>query len=668
MGVDRVAEAQHWTLLAVARRGAGDPPKQAATQGRTKRGTPEAAAALSVPVLSPGTLSHAERRRLLAVIEKVIEGAYAHLPLKKARYGTDPVQRLRILGSRVEQLSDDAFRLELTDILTRLRDGHTRYATGALREKLAVLPFLVEMIGTLSAPTYLVTKVGDGLTPAFRPGVVLEYWNGVPIDRAVQLHSESEVGGRPDSQRALATQSLTIRSLEYSPLPDEDWVVVSYRSTTGRAREIKLPWRVIDLSAVDTFQDKTAGESLRMHPTRAVNPAAAATQQVKVLMFAPGALTGEQAKPPKRTAVKTRGLSNAKVISTNLTSTFKAMSLSAPDGDYGHLRIFNFDGPNPKDPNPAPFLMELHRLVRLLPDRGLILDIRNNPGGNIVAAEQALQFFTPKHIEPTRFSLLATPFTRAMAELRSLRELLAPWKPSLDAAVLNGELYSQPIPITDVKKCNNIGQKYGGPVVLVSDSTTYSAGDLFSAGFVDNGIGPFVCIGQATGAGGANMWEYDLLRSKLGSSNLALPDLPGRSVLEFSFRRATRSGPNEGVPIEDIGIAGTPYALTRDDLLAGNCDLIEHCINLLRQQPLTKMKNSLDPQARTVTVTTEGLSRVDALFDEHPGTSTRVTGTATTTITYPSGTRAVHLIGWRRGQVLQRRRFSIPNRQVNPTG
>ena len=234
-----------------------------------------------------------------------------------------------------------------------------------------------------------------------------------------------------------------------------------------------------------------------------------------------------------------------------------------------------------------------------MPDRGLILDLRGNPGGYIWAAELALQLFTPKPIQPTRFSVLATPFTRDMAALPSLSEDLQPWKASLDAAVRNGELYSQPIPITDVEACNSIGQQYGGPVVLVSDSTTYSAGDLFSAGFVDNGIGPFVCVGEATGAGGANVWDYAELRSALAGSAIQLPALPDGIGLSLSYRRATRSGPSEGLPIEDIGIAGATYALTRDDLLAGNRDLIAHCIGLLAQLPPTRMSTTLDRPSRT---------------------------------------------------------------------
>ncbi len=661
MATDRIAVAQRGIVLADAVRVRSAPRGRAKAGARTTRKPAKASGALTGPFLSPGSLTKAERLRLIDGIETVIDGVYTHLPLKRARYGTDPVQRLRILRSQVDQLTDDAFHLELADLVTRLRDAHTRYAGPVtLANKVAALPFLVEMIGTASAPTYVVTKVGHGLETTFRPGVVVEYWNGVPIDRAVQRYSESEVGGRPDSQRAWATQSLTLRSLQYSPPPDEQWVIVGYRSTTntgaltGPAREVKITWQVIDPSEIAPLLDggPTGRVPVRLRRTRAIDPAAAAIRQAKMLLFAPGALTGKQATTPKRAAATTRRPPRADVIATSLTKTLKAMSISAPGGAYGYLRIYGFDT------LPGPFVTELIRLVALLPDRGLILDLRGNPGGYIWSAELALQLFTPNPIQPTRFSVLATPFTRDMAGLPSLRDDLLPWKASLDAAVRNGELYSQPIPITDVDACNSIGQQYGGPVVLVSDSTTYSAGDLFSAGFVDNGIGPFVCVGEATGAGGANVWDYAELRTALAGSAIQLPALPDGIGLSLSYRRATRSGPSEGLPIEDIGISGESYALTRDDLLAGNRDLIARCIALLGQVPPTKMSVALDGPARKVTVTTSGLTRVDALFDGHPGTTTTVTGTATKTIAYPAGTKTVDLTGWSGGRAQQRRRLS----------
>ncbi len=665
MAVDRIAVAQRGVAFAdvagprIKARSAGTAKKRQ-TGARKRAAAPKAAGSLSGPLLSPGSLTTAERLRLIDGIETVLEGVYTHLPLKRARYGFDPIQRLRILRSQMAELSDDGFHIEMADIVTRLRDAHTRYAgPNSLADKVAALPFLVEMFGSVSAPTYVVTKVGGGLDPAFKPGVVLEYWSGVPIDRAVQRYSDREVGGRPDSQRAWAIQSLTLRSLQYGPPPDEHWVVVGYRTNpvgggTGQAKEIKIPWQIVDpsqiapmLSGGPTGQMKKA---LRL--TRAVDPAAEAVRRAKMLLFAPGALTGKQSPAPRQKRQPSPKSPAAGIIPTTLTKTLKAMSIDAPGGPFGYLRIWGFDT------DPEPFINELLRLIPLLPDRGLILDVRGNPGGYIWAAELALQLFTPNHVEPTRFSALATPFTRRISTIGDLVEELGPWKESLAAAVRNGEAYAQAIPITDTKACNELGQQYGGPVVLVGDATTYSAGDLFSAGFVDNRIGPFLCVGSATGAGGANVWDYSDLRQALAGSPAALPTLPDGIGLSFSFRRATRSGPSEGLPIEDVGVAGTPYAMTRDDLLNGNSDLIATCIGILKQQPFSRLSAAVDSPTRSIQITTAGLDRLDALVDGHPGTSTIVAGTVTTAVTYPAGTTIIELTGFTGGEVRQRRRIS----------
>ena len=93
------------------------------------------------------------------------------------------------------------------------------------------------------------------------------------------------------------------------------------------------------------------------------------------------------------------------------------------------------------------------------------------------------------------------------------------------------------------------------------DANTYSSGDLFTAGLVDNGIGPVICVGQATGAGGANVWELGrCTRSPQGGeSPLAAAARPA-SVSRVAMRRAVRSGEAEGSLIED---AGVPASRTR---------------------------------------------------------------------------------------------------------
>ena len=137
--------------------------KSAAPRARAK------AAGGAAPVATlpaPASLSTAERLRLLAAFETVLGGVYTHLPLKRARYGFDPVQRLRILRSEVKSFDDNAFHVELAAIVTQMRDYHTRYTwPAAFAGKVAVLPFLVEMYGPDAASTYVVTKVGAASGP-----------------------------------------------------------------------------------------------------------------------------------------------------------------------------------------------------------------------------------------------------------------------------------------------------------------------------------------------------------------------------------------------------------------------------------------------------------------------------------------------------------------------
>lgn len=540
-----------------------------------------AADMLRGPFLAPGTLRRGERLRLLDGIERVLEGVYTHLPLKRARYGFDPLQRLRILRAQVDTLTDQAFHLDLADTLARLRDAHTAY-TGprSLEDTTAVLPFQMEMYGPPEDPRYLITKVvrsgQRSLATSFEPGVAVESWNGVPIDRAVLRWSETAWGGRPDSRRVAALQTMTMRPLRFGPPPDEHWVIVGYRRVDAQGRpkgpllEQRVDWRIVQPARVpgarraDNVDDAQRSAARAGAPAlrRAINPAAEATRRAKMLMFAPQALT-RQAAPRRRGAAVSR-----------LPDFFRVETLDTPSGRVPLLRLYSFN----IDDDDA-FIDELLRLLPLLPPDGLIIDIRDNPGGNIWAAERALQLFTDHPITPTGFSVLATAFTRSAAVTPGLgRDELAPWRESLDAAVRNGELYSRTLPITDPQLCNAIGRVYPGPTLLVNNANTYSSGDLFSAGFVDNAIGPVVCVGLATAGGGANVLDYSDLVGALAKAPQPLPRLPDGIGLSLSFRRATRSGPSLGLPIEDVGVEGhESYAMTRDDVLHGNRDLYARC-------------------------------------------------------------------------------------------
>jgi Peptidase family S41 len=515
----------------------------------------------------PAALDGGQRVQVVDTLELALGGAYCHLHQKRAGYAIDPVQALRLLRRRCVEMTDGEFHIALTGLVAGLRDAHTRYlGPVALRDGVATLGFLVEQYGPYAAPRFVLSRVAANAgidEPTFRPGVELEWWNGIPVDRAVDLYADRETGGRPDARRARALESLTFRALDYGPPPDEHRVDIGYRTRRGAARELRVPWRVVWPGVAATAVGPRSAASLRV----AANPAAEAVRRAKKLMFAPAFWDAEQTGA----VVESGGW-----LPTPMHDTLAARTVRTARGDVGYLRIWSFDVADDD-----AFVAEVVRLLGQLPERGLIVDLRANPGGLIWAAERLLQLFTDRPVTPTRFALLASPLTRAMAASPFNRLELQQWAPSLEAAMVTGELYSQPLPLTDPQWCNDLGRRYPGPVLAVVDANTYSSGDLFAAGFADNQVGPLVCVGEGTGGGGANVWHHGQLRDALADTPFGFDTPPAGVGFTLAIRRAIRSGPADGVPIEDLGVGGIPYDMTERDLLDGNRDLLEFCAGLL---------------------------------------------------------------------------------------
>jgi peptidase S41-like protein len=588
-------------------------------------------------------LTWGERLDILDAWSQVLDGAYAHLPLKRALYGFDPIRAIEHLREQVPALTDIQFHRELILLINRLRDAHTQYSgPHSIQNAVATLPFLVEAYGLSDKCHYVVSKVSDKRLvgdPHFEPRVTLNWWNGVPFDRAVDLHADSETGGRPDARRARALESLTFRSLEYGPPPDEYWVDIGYTDLKKKDREVRLPWRVVLPSRAPT-----AGRGGAMRSRRAINPAAEAVRRAKKLLFNPALWEEERANVP---AVH----SHAHRLAERYKDFLTARTESTRHGKFGYLRIWSFDVDSDTE-----FIEAAKELLDGLPDTGLIIDLRDNPGGFIWAAERMLQLFTPNQISPTKFALRSTPLTRAMAGARFNDSELGPWKSSLESAPATGEPYSTHLPITTVEQCNDLGQFYGGPVVAVVDANTYSAGDLFTAGIADNGIGPIICIGEATGAGGANVWTSDDLSAAMQPAGVPLPLLAHGANFTMALRRAVRNGDADGVLIEDSGIAGQPYSMTNRDIFKGNKDLIEHCASILASMPVTRLE--VTRHNGLLTINTAGLDHIDVFVDGHPACPGRmVTGDREIRLQVPDHCDEVEVVGFAGREIKQRRRL-----------
>jgi C-terminal processing protease CtpA/Prc len=124
--------------------------------------------------------------------------------------------------------------------------------------------------------------------------------------------------------------------------------------------------------------------------------------------------------------------------------------------------------------------------------------------------------------------------------------------------------------------------------LLITSALSYSAADIFIAGFRDHHLGKILGVHGNTGAGGANRWTYSDILSLLRGERLTQgrpPALPGGADLRVAIRRAVRVGAGEGMELEESGIEPDEvHRLTRADLLHGDIDLIAHAVRMLREE------------------------------------------------------------------------------------
>jgi hypothetical protein len=613
---------------------------------------------------SAGTLTAAERTLLVDQALVLLEQNYVHLPLKMAMHACDPVQRLRLLRLRLERQGPErqgtgqldpewAFHTELSEIFYSVRDLHTNYLLpDPFAGKVAYLPFQVEeYFDDAGGVRHVVSRVVQGFSAeGFGRGAEVTNWSGVPIAWAVERNGARFAGSNAAARHARGLGTLTIRPLVMHLPPDEEWVTVGYVGTDGVARELRQKWLVVDnlppfAGDLTEISTTAAAQGLDLDGDEA--------GRARLMLFAPS-VAGAVLADATQEITETPAAAGDEVPST-MPHVFKARSVVTQSGTFGHVRIFSFNVPDPD-----AFVGEFVRLLGLLPQNGLILDVRDNGGGHIFASEFTLQTLTPRRIVPEPAQFIATPLStricRAHRDNPTGRIDLGAWFPSLDQAAETGAPYSGAFPLTPEDGANAIGQRYQGPVVLVTNARCYSATDIFAAGFADHTIGRILGVDDNTGAGGANVWRHGLLRSLLaGDPGSPYAALPKGADMRVAIRRTLRVGKVAGTPVEDLGIVPDErHRMTRRDVLEGNVDLLEHAGRLLVTQPSRTLQVSVRAAPSGTGLTIElrgaGVDRADVYLDGRPRASADlIDGVASVTVEGVPGTRRVRAEGFAGG-------------------
>jgi C-terminal processing protease CtpA/Prc len=579
---------------------------------------------------------------------RVLEGLYVHLPVKRSMYGVDPVRRLQLLRLRLEQPdllrreakehqapSDDMwFHREMTDALTSVRDLHTLYLLPKpFDTAVALVPFQIEDCLDGGQTKYLVSNVIEDL-PWFKPpkdfqkGVEATHWNGIPIARAVELAGVRNAGSNPDAMLARGLARMTIRPLAKAVPPDEEWVTLHYKNAQQEQQSLSVQWRVVVVETEDmlppdgaTIQDSAEGLDYETDIIRILNKRLYSRYREKKVTWS---LRQTSVALSQKSGL-IEDTQEIPLFSQSLLGIIEAKSFLFSDKRYGYIRLRSF---KVLPINVLP--VEFARLMSLMPENGLIIDIRDNPGGYIAAGEQLLQMLTANAIQPEPAQLINTPLSLAICD--NIEEYI-PWRPSIRRALATGTTFSSTYPITDPLACNDVGQQYYGPVILITSALCYSTSDIFAAGFQDHAIGKILGIHNRTGAGGANVVTHSRLRKACeaaGARDL-LSTLPAGD-LRFAIRRTLRVGANAGTELEDLGVrADIAYQRTRNDLLGDNADLIRKAAGLLAQsgKPFYRLRETIGSVKRsgntvTAEIETRNFTRLDLAVDGWTGPSLQV--------------------------------------------
>jgi hypothetical protein len=455
------------------------------------------------------------RHRIVNQIRLILMNFYVNLERKKSQYGFDPVRALDLLGPLLESSTDAEFHQTIVQLVARTRDRHLTFRGWSPLGFSAVLPLIIERCLVDGTTKYVVSKITPGFpTKNLKTEAIVTHWNGIPIERFVRLNANIYDGGNEASAFARSLAFLTQRPLDQFATPLEEWVDLRF-SLREATHEERFAWQgfAIDPALVTPPVGRTItgfGGDIQL-----LN-----LQRIKQIQFA---ITSFDPLPAPITTLVERGIPNI----IGKTRNFDYGSVTTDNGTFGYVRLWHFGATDPDD-----IAKDFITAFQVMPRNGLIIDMRGNAGGYIAAGERCLQLFTPSSITPTRFQFRVTTAIRRM--IAATNEF-GPWKQSIGEAFATGEFYTQGFPIEGGDEdANRIGQKYFGPVVLITDALAYSTADMFAAGFIDHNIGRVVCIDKNMAAAGGNNWQFDVVR-------LFNPDFQLDGTLKAAFDAGTLS-------------------------------------------------------------------------------------------------------------------------------
>ncbi|NUZ09342.1 hypothetical protein HUZ36_00980 [Pseudoalteromonas sp. McH1-7] len=546
-----------------------------------------------------------EQKALVAEQAKLLlDGLYVNKYAKNLYYGLspaghlDPVVAIDELINNMGNLSSTQFHQQLQQIFLSQRDFHLDYNYPApMKNFISFVPVhFAQTVSAEGSKEVRVNRIWQNYTvlapeiASVSLGDKVVAYNGQPIIEAVNNNLFKGGGANPDGGFVGAVNTLTIKSHNKHFPPQQDALTITLESyETGETYSINVPWLVFNSkpNAPATAQDETAQFTQSINYEFATFKELEAAAQDDTFMLA----ANGTAEP---------------------TVTWNKVQV---DGEsVGYIKLASFSPTNGVNTALVAIIDLLDN--KLNDTKALIIDVRGNPGGNIVYNDYLLQLFTPKRVTPSHVRFINTDENHHILNNSQFGTFLSDnWRQVLADVKGTTEQYSAATSFITKDAANQIGQAYYGNVGIWANANTYSAGDMFTCGMQDNGIATVFGQHERTGAGGANVLEHNVFVQYVGAPYQALPY---EQSMRVSWRQSVRQGHHINALIEDYGcVADELVSYNVEDIFDGDTQDFNTIARKLLAKPTAQATVVFESDRFAPIAQTNGLYSFDVTNTEY---------------------------------------------------
>lgn len=488
-----------------------------------------------------------EQRKTLANQAKlVLSDLFVHKDLKVTHFGpsVDPLPKVETIAINAEKATDEELHKSLSNTFSSLHDLHTNFISPRpFACGMVFFPLRFESVKEGNEALVVVSrklKVKSELVEGIEVRDQLLEYNGMPVEKALEQLKAFSGGANSDAMRMRAVQLLSFRSLMLADsLPQENKLKLKFKNAE-KTYEKEIPWlSLADTDCVEGNQDRNNSRLNRTKMLESMRMGSDEFQKKYNKIFGTPSLVNEEMLT---------------ATDEDLAEIFEVVPLTTPAGKIGYVRLKAFTWDN-RSLDVATVIDGFRRAIEvtLADTAALVIDVRSNPGGNIVFAEKLVQFFSTRAVEPSTVRMLANSLNEQIFIKANGAENR--WSKALNQAIKDKQKYTAPLSITPANEANDFGQIWYKPTVVLTDASCYSACDIFTAGMQDMGAATIIGLHKNTGAGGANVMEHKTFRAIMGEGDEnPFKELAFGQNMRVSWRQCIRSGSHNGELIEDTGV------------------------------------------------------------------------------------------------------------------